>query len=351
MNWPSYVPAAVRAYIETLIDGDQPEQGWAASLTIAKQQLSEIEQEIAARTGRGQSDLASLRQQKTDTTQHRNMLQNNVDCLLRLGHDHRMREPYALLTREVSDDTQWRGFIYSAWAARMDYASYRERLKRARELKEEIADAADKLGKVLRQFFETGVNGPGEFYSVRELLRKTDNHELQGRNLYMWRSMRKHVLGDPRRQEPAPDQQYKLDLPLSESDRVIESAGVRIYLPHFPLVPSGDRAEPDPLADLHYGWTVSPPVSDVVETLSTVARGFDLSEYGTVAAAIDSRKANVRTDYVRAFAHLLTDVHHFTLTTAVRQAMAIVANVVLNLLNSDVTYDDVRKALEHSKQK
>ena len=46
----------------------------------------------------------------------------------------------------------------------------------------------------------------------------------------------------------------------------------------------------------------------------------------------------------QAFGNLLTDVHDFALTTPIMQAMAIVANVVINLPDVDVNYDDVRKA-------
>jgi hypothetical protein len=40
-----------------------------------------------------------------------------VDCLRRLAHDVRMRDAFALLTREFTDDQQWRNFIYAAWVA------------------------------------------------------------------------------------------------------------------------------------------------------------------------------------------------------------------------------------------
>ena len=41
----------------------------------------------------------------------------------------------------------------------------------------------------------------------------------------------------------------------------------------------------------------------------------------------------------------MTDAYHVPLTTGVMQAMALVANVVINLPNVDVSYDDVRKTL------
>jgi hypothetical protein len=49
---------------------------------------------------------------------------------------------------------------------------------------------------------------------------------------------------------------------------------------------------------------------------------------------------------VRAFGNLLTEVHKFELTAPVQKAIAVVANVVINQPDVDVTYDDVRKALQ-----
>ena len=64
-----------------------------------------------------------------------------------------------------------------------------------------------------------------------------------------------------------------------------------------------------------------------------------------IGAAIDSRKQNDKTEYLRAFGALLIEEHRFILTTDIKKAMAIAANVVINLPDIDVTYDDVRKAL------
>jgi hypothetical protein len=64
-----------------------------------------------------------------------------------------------------------------------------------------------------------------------------------------------------------------------------------------------------------------------------------------IGAAIESRQKSPKTEYLRAFGNLLTDVHNFALTKSIMQAMAIVANVVVNFPDVDVTYDDVRKAL------
>lgn len=340
MDFPAFVPAAVREYVTTLIEGDSclpREPGWQELLEDVERQLAEIEGKIESRV-RWREDyyLASLKNDRAEEIAHRDKLAGEVDCFRRLALDFRMREAFALLTREFTDDRQWQNFIYAAWAARVDFAKYRDRLKRATELKDKIADAAETLAKLIHQFFETGTNWPVEFYSIPELLRQTDNHEMQGHNLYMWRTMRQHVLGErPRWDVPK-------TTPAEESSEP---------MPPIEIVfaPMEEKAEIDPKEEarnmLSYAWGTAPDFSALLDTVAEAARAFEPSESGMIGAAIASRQKSPKTEYLRAFGSLLTDVHKFALTTPIMQAMAIAANVVINLPDVDVTYDDVRKAL------
>jgi hypothetical protein len=246
-----------------------------------------------------------------------------------------MREAYALLTREFTDDRQWRGFIYAAWAARVDFAKYRDGSKRATELASEIAQAAETLAKLIRQFSDTGINGPSEFYSVPELLRQTDNHEMEGHNLHMWRSMRQYVLGDP------PRRGVQVAMSAEEGEPMPPIEIVR--------VPIGEKPEITPEEEarnmLRYAWGTAPNFPALLETLAARARAFKPSATGMISAAITSRQRNPKTEYLRAFGKALTDVLGFALTTPIVKAMALTATVVINLPDVDVTYDDVRKAL------
>lgn len=339
MDFPAHVPAAVRAHITTLIEGDSREpQGWAASLANAEESLARIDLVIETYLRRGEDDyLPSLRIQKAEALAHRDRLAGDVDCLRRLAHDARMADAFAVLTSEFTDDRQWRNFTYAAWAARADFSKYRDRLKRAAELKGEIADAAETLAKLIHQFADTGISGPSELYSIPELLRQTDNHEMQGHNLAMWRSMRRHVLGDmPRRDIPDAK-------PAEEGGEPPTVEIVRVF-----LVPE-EKPKIDPEEEarnmLRYAWGTAPDFSALLGTMANAARNFEPSESGMIGAAIQSRQRSPKTEYLRAFGNLLIDAHGFTLTTAIMQAMAIAANVVINLPGVDVTYDDVRKAL------
>ena len=184
MDFLAYVPAAVRTYITALIEGDSWEpMGWQESLASTERELAAIDEAIISCTRKGEDDyLPRLRSDRTEVSERRDMLAGEMDCLRRLGCDERMRDAFASLTREFTDDGQWRSFIYAAWAARVDFAKYRDRFKRVAEMKIKIADTAERLANLIRQFADTGIDGPSEFYSISELLRQTDNYEMQGYN-------------------------------------------------------------------------------------------------------------------------------------------------------------------------
>jgi hypothetical protein len=249
-----------------------------------------------------------------------------------------MAEAIALLIRDFTDE-QWRGFIRSAWAARMDYTKYRDLLKRATELNGKIADGVETLAKLIRQFADTGVNVPNEFYSIPALLEETDNYD----DLLMWRSMRPHILGDPPRDD-VPEAG-----PAEESN---EPPTVKIVVQGVGPV---DKVEIDPEEasrnGLRYAWGTAPDFPALLDTVAKAARRFKPSATGMIGAAIESQKKNASIEYLRAFKNHLTDVYGLELTLPIMQAMAIVANIVINQSEVDVTYDDVRHALGKPKQK
>lgn len=343
MEFPAYVPAAVRAHITTLLDGDDWEpMGWHKALEEAEESLAKIEAAIEIKSRRGEVEyLDSLRKQKAEAIAHRDKLAGEVDCLRRLAHDARMRDAFALLTCEFTDDKQWRNFIYAAWAARLDFAKYRDRLKRTAELRDKIADTSEKLAGLLRSTADAGFPfWPSEFYSIPELLRQTDNHEMQDHNLHMWRSMRKHVLGDPPMSDVPESQQ-----PQGES----ESTTIPEIVIQF--VEPGEKPEIDPKEEarntLRYAWGTAPDLSELLDTLAKAAREFQPSESGMIGSAIQSRQQSraENKEYLRAFGNLLTEVHGIPLTINIMKAMADVATVVINDRDFVVSYDDVVKAI------
>ena len=176
MEFAAYVPAAVRVQLADYLEGSDEDDGYVSLLSSTEARLEKVEQAIKDRTQGGEVEgLEGLRQKRANTVQFRDILASAVECLKRLAVDDRMQKAYAALTGEFSSDDQWRNFISSAWAAKVDYASCRERLKRATTLKNEIADASEELAKFLDEFSTIGINGPDEFYSVPALLRIADN--------------------------------------------------------------------------------------------------------------------------------------------------------------------------------
>lgn len=122
MEFPNYVPSAVRAHLSALMDGSESEpQGWAVSLADIQKQRDEIDETIKTRRQGGETHkLNALRRQKADVDKRHDQLASDVDCLTRLAHDPRMQEAYIALSQEFTKDYQWRAFTYAAWAARDD---------------------------------------------------------------------------------------------------------------------------------------------------------------------------------------------------------------------------------------
>jgi hypothetical protein len=368
MEFPAYVPAAVREYVTKLIEGNS---GWQEGLVQIEGLLAEIDETIQSyiRCGRD-DDLPGLRKERAEAVALRNRLKANVDCFRRLVQDERMREAYAILTHEFTNDRQWRSFIHAARAARVDFSKYRERLKRAAELADKIAKTAKTLAALIRQFSETGIKGPSEFYSIPVLLRKTDSYEMDGHNLHTWRSMRRYILGDPPRWdvrgtmsaeeggEPmSPIEIFdamlddlfgpsELDV---QDEKPADECGETMAPIDIVRAPIGKKPEIPPEEKvryvLSYAWGAAPDFSALLETVASAARSFKPSLPDAIGAAVKLRQHNPKTEYLRAFGKLLT-VQGFALTTPIMKAMAITATVVINRPDVDVTYDDVRKALQ-----
>jgi hypothetical protein len=64
-----------------------------------------------------------------------------------------------------------------------------------------------------------------------------------------------------------------------------------------------------------------------------------------VEAALLSQKRNSKSEYLRAFGHVLKD-RGFRPEKPIMHAMAITATIVIDDSNVVVTYDDVRKAIK-----
>ena len=96
-----------------------------------------------------------------------------------------------------------------------------------------------------------------------------------------------------------------------------------------------------------YIWSTAPTVADCLRSIAGAAHDFEPSEDGAIGAAIGSRQSNPFTEYIRAFGTGLLE-NQIPLTSTVQKAMAITVNVVLNDPERDVSYKDVKQALEQA---
>ncbi len=342
MDFPNYVPKGARDHALHYLGY------WEPNLEDYETQLAEIQEEIkywqdsTQDSDYAQLQIIELRRRQSEATKYRDDMARDVGNIRRLVHDARMKDAYQVLTNAFFEDEdserqrKFDSFIHAAWSARLDFSPYREGLKQAAELRDEIAKTADKLAGLLDRIGETGVLCPGEFFHIPSLLRNTDNYERDGHNLHMWRAMRGYVLGDEPQRELSENEQTEID-PTEKPEIVIQI----VSMDEKPGIDPSEEAR----NTLSYGWKTSPPLSALLKTVGNAAKEFKPSESGLIGAAIDSRQQSVKAEYLRAFGNLLTKQHRFILTTDIMKAMAITANVVINSPDIDTTYDDVRKAL------
>ena len=331
MDFPSYVPNAVRELIAGMIDGDigvdWADLGWRGALESADRELRRLEG--LQQTVHDPDGLNNLRVACAEQRAHAEAIGENIASLERLALRPEMQAAYARLVGALGTDAELKAFIRAAWGAHMNYGTFRDRLKEAAEIARKVADAAGTLHDLLQKAEGFGTYLPGEFFGIRSLLRNTD-HDPDDRNHYMWQRLRHVVLGD--RPDPLPQDTNVVPIRL---EVVLVSA-----LDATPLDPEEQARNM-----LNYAWGTAPDMRHVVATMQRAAQDCVPTETGTIGAAVSSQKRNRKTEYLRGFASLLRNEYRIDLTAEIMNAMAATATVVLNDADTDVTYDDVRKAV------
>ena len=334
MDFPSYVPNAVRVSLAARLEGDRIEpSGWISALTSAEDNLLRI-QRLQDKWRHDEAMSTNLRIEHAEATEHCDQLAAEVACCQRLVHDARMQPAYVrLVSLPTVTDAYLSGFIHAAWAAMIDYSQYRDRITDAADLAGKVADVAGVLAGLLERAESSGWHGhfPPEFFGLRSLMERTE-HAPCDRDFRMWPGMRTYILGEsePAQVEPRepgePPELVRIEfVPLTKAET---------------LDPDEERRNM-----LHYAWNTAPSVSRIIATLHRAALACEPAESGFIGAAIASRKRNREREYLRAFAALLRDEHKIELTADTIHAMATTATVVLNEPNLVVTYDDVKKAV------
>ncbi|QHQ28577.1 hypothetical protein XACN24_09000 [Xanthomonas albilineans] len=333
MDFPAYVPAGARAHIVWTLEGGGPGHWQGVNALIEEYRAN------------------------PDTS---DALEQERACYLRFSNDARMRDVYAELQKVFTQDDQYGEFLSAAWHAHMDYTPFREHMKKAKGLAPKIAKAARELATLLNEAGEVGGGvAPDEFFSICELLDKTDNTENGGHNQYIWAAVRKTITGT-RHAPTSDDTELKADAApravktvfSDEEAEAAQQAEPNAKLIRVVVVPmkAGDKSERAPEEEarnmLHYAWGKAPHLPTILETVAQAAEGWAPRESGAIGAAIASRKASPTTEYLRAFSeHLRRDLPGVILSGSIVTAMAGTANVVLNDARLDVSTDDVRKAI------
>lgn len=336
MDFPSYVPNGVRTSMAARLEGDSWEPtGWILTLAKAEAEVQRFDS-LLSRYSNDPDALAGIRVQRLEAVQHRDHMAAEVACLQRLVHDARMQAAYARLVGALTTDEQLSGFIYAAWAARMDYGKHRDRAKAADNLAREVAAAAGALVELLRKAERfVGPLLPSEFFSIRALLEKTEQ-DNEDRDFHMWPGMRRVILGERNFLSAAGDE--SLSAANDEAPRKIEIR--RVFT---------DRTHPIEAKEvernmLRYAWGTAPSMARIIATMQREALNYVPADSGVIGAALASRKRNAKTEYLRAFDALLRG-YAIERTPDIINAMAITTTVVLNDPDDAVTAGDVRSAL------
>lgn len=338
MKFPGYVPKAASVYITEFMGGGNGAPGYVALRDGKKKALQASEERHNRLKASGDvTDAARERDKCDELRQEHDYLEAQVACMRRFAEHLNMKDAYAFLVKEL-EDHQWEHFLYSAWAARKDYQHFRERLARARKVRTEIIENAERLAALLNESMAIGLGYPWEFFSVRTLLAGTDNTENEN-DCVMWQALRSNALGmAPPKTSPATD----------GSD---SQPGFRLILQNPGDEPQAIDAGTKMRNAVSHAWEKAPYLPALLETLSQAARAYEPQETGATAAAIGSRNRNSKTEYIRAFATLLTEKYHIQLTAPIMNAMAAVVIVALDDPSHDASYDDVRKAIANMKSK
>lgn len=326
MEFCNFVPPAARSFILEMINGEPSKRDGLQRLADkAKEQLDQLLKKNQAKVEQGKLlSEAAVREQRRAEAHYKQLL-GDLDAVQRLGTDLQMEPAYRALKKSSDEDETLRRFLYAAWGARIDFLRYRDALDRATILSEEIAVDAENLSTKIRDLFETFHDTPLELHSISELLRQTDNNELDGHNQGMWRIHRGVILGDP----------------------PLEARGSWPTEAAKELEPSSTTPEQLYQRDLRYAWGVAPDFAELLSQVSKTMRNFVPKQHGYIGAGVNLRQDNEKTAYIRGLYKLLKDEHGIKVDLPIRQAIAAVTIVMLNKLDMHVTTEDVTKALKY----
>jgi hypothetical protein len=288
-SFPPYVPEEIRHYVTRQLAQFSRFQG------ESQQKLRELRQRVEA-----SNDDAGRVELRNETRRSEHWV-SAAALVERVVSDSRLHDVLKLLEVEINDGKKCAKFLHAALNSNNDYNEFRDANRDALDVARQISVAADHLAELLKQFERVGIGGPLEFFSLRELLRVSDDIGVSVERQRKWDASR--------------------DLLLS-SDIVDESGNDRLKIL----------------------WALAPSPENLLRVMASAARRFEPYKVGSTGAALDSRERNRKWEYLRAFIYELFG-HGFLLSNQrVSAAVAIMAAIVLDV--GDVSDDDVRKAVK-----
>lgn len=338
MKFPAYVPQPVRDYIFEYLKGDKNHEWCGAELTLdkLKKQLLESERNFKAIKQNNPKDKKLIEVSQAENSKLRQSVDaysTNIDFMNRIAFDERMQEAYALLTSMFHEENRFKAFFSCAWSAVADYQERREDIRKAKDLKKEVSKTARKLARLLYSFREFDISPPLEFMNISTLLDKAE-HKNYDEFSVEWENLKQYAICPFENYLNKKEYSELSNSKLSdfEQKRILDEIDMKMYM----------------------AWSRAPNLREALNALAVAADDFEPSfSSESIIAGTASRKNNIKTDYIRAFAVLLTD-REFALTAELKRCIAIVSNVVINSPDIDVDYDAVRKvikAMEDSNKK
>jgi hypothetical protein len=295
MKFPTYIPDIVKKQVINYLEGDgKTWEGWIECLKRYETNLIKIKehQNYLIKLGGSALRLTELQIQFNEEENHLNGLKADVDCIKRLVCRSEMKSVFDVLCAELSSDSIDKIFQF-AWSVNFDYSTYRNQKASISTQAKEISKAASDLAKLLEQTQGWGVMCPSEFYSIPDLLSKTDNA-----NDLLWKGLRHTILGI-----------------------------------------LGD--------EIKYTWGTAPDLSALLRTVSQAADEFTPEMDGFIGAAISTRQTNSKTEYLRGFLTKIKDSGvQLPAIPRIYESIATMACVALNDDNGAVTVKDIRDLLK-----
>lgn len=341
MNSLPSLPTAAENYFNELLNGVPGEQLGLRDLVMqCNEILTEIDKVIAEPIANNKKRQLYLGFKESGKIQNmRDYVQKEIKLVECLSSDIRMRDVYAILSLELTDDKQWRDFFCASLRAKQDYSRYRHQNKRRKKLAGKIATQSENLAKLIEDLHAIDNSAtPREFLSVRQLLLLTDESDASFGPTSLWPELRPTICGTV--------SERMLGLSTSESgssiDPVLEVIRDDCRNALIRMQAIADMLDEND-SDFERAWSLAPTLPVLLRKLSAAASVYEYGP-GVFRAAISSREETAHLDYVRGFLHLLTEEYGFQLSTSIQNAVAQMTNVVLYDLAKIVTSDDVKKA-------